>query len=150
MLCFSYGSNMLQFRINDRLGDCERLGVAYLTGYTLRFNKKSKKDGSGKCNVSHTGDSGDGVWGALDCLTEEQFKKLDRIEGRGYCRLPVKVTFGKRKVEAEVYVAKSEYVSHDLRSTHCYKKVVLAGAQELGLPSDYIANYIESVCSKDE
>ena len=41
MLCFSYGSNMLKSRLSDRLGPFKRLGAAYLTGYTLRFNKKS-------------------------------------------------------------------------------------------------------------
>jgi hypothetical protein len=61
--------------------------------------------------------------------------------------MPVNVIFGQRKVEAHVYVAKSECVSHDLRPTHCYKQVVLAGARELDLPRDYTATYIESVPS---
>ena len=137
---------MLKSRLRDRLGPCKRLGAVYLTGYTLRFHKKGM-DGSGKCNVSHTGDTDDRVWGALDCLTDEQFKELDRIEGRGYCRVPVRVTFGERKVEANLYVAKSEAVNHDLRPISRYKRYVLEGARELRLPSDYIADYIESVPS---
>ena len=83
----------------------------------------------------------------LDCLTDEQFKELDCIEGRDCCRIPIRVTFGERKVEAHVYVAKSETVCHDLQPTHCHKKIVLAGAPELDLPRKYITDYIESVPS---
>lgn len=133
MLCFSYGSNMLK----SRLGPFKRLGAAYLTGHKLRFNKKSSRDCSGKCNVSHTGNPDDRVWGALDCLTEEQFKELDRIEGCDYCCVPVRVTFDEQKVEARLYVAKPEAVKPDLRPLGCYKRYVLEGAQELKLPSDY-------------
>ena len=150
MLCFSYGSNMLKSRLSDRLGPFKRLGAAYLTGYTLRFNKKStasKSYGSGKCNVSHTGNPDDRVWGALDCLTEEQFKKLDCVEGCDYCRVPVRVIFDERKVEARLYVAKPEAVKSNLRPLGWYKRYVLEGAQELKLPSDYIADYIKSVPS---
>ena len=148
MLCFSYGSNMLKSRLRCRLGPFKRLGPAYLTGYTLRLNKKSKdKYGSGKCNLSHTGNPDDRVWGALDCLTEEQFKKLDYIEGCDYCRVPLRVTFDERKVEARLYVAKPEAVKPNLRPLGRYKRFVLEGARELKLPSDYIADYIESVPS---
>ena len=150
MLCFSYGSNMLRSRLSDRVGLFKRLGAAYLTGYTLRFNKKStgrKSYGSGKCNVSHTGNPDDRVWGALDCLTEEQFKELDRREGCDYRRVPVRVTFDVRKVEACLYVAKPEAVKPNLQPLGWYKRYVLEGAQELKLPSDYIADYIESVPS---
>ena len=150
MLCFSYGSNMLRSRLSDRVCLFKRLGAAYLTGYTLRFNKKStgrKSYGSGKCNVSHTGNPDDRVWGALDCLTEEQFKELDRREDCDYRRVPVRVTFDERKVEACLYVAKPEAVKPNLRPLGWYKRYVLEGAQELKLPSDYIADYIESVPS---
>ena len=145
MFCFSYGSNMLQSRLRDRIGPFRRLGRAYLTGYALRFNKKSCIDMSGKCNVSHTGNPDDHVWGALDCLTEEQFDKLDGIEGRDYCRVPVRVVIDEQAVEAHLYVAKPEAVKPDLRPLGSYKRYVLEGAQELKLPSDYIADYIESV-----
>ena len=49
-------------RLKERVGFFERCGAAYLSGYTLRFHKKSK-DGSGKCDAFYTGNPNDVVWG---------------------------------------------------------------------------------------
>ena len=145
MLYFGYGSNMSKARIEHRLGPCERLGTACLTGHALRFHKESAKDHSGKCNAFRTGDPNDRVWGALYRLSDGQLRALDEMEGPGYRRVRLTVAFGRQTVQATLYIAKPD-VKPGLRPLSSYKGWVLAGARELGLPSDYI-DAIESVPS---
>ena len=146
MLYFGYGSNMPKTRIEQRLGPVERLGTAFLTGYTLRFHKRSKKDGSGKCDAFRTDNPDDRLWGVLDRLSDEQFVKLDGFEGPGYERIIAQATTGKGAVpvDAVVYVAKPQAIEPELSPFDWYKAWVLMGARELGLPIDYIET-IEAV-----
>ena len=146
MLYFGYGSNMPKAVIERRVGPCERIGVAYITGYTLRFHKQSAIDHSGKCDAYQTGEPADRVWGALYRLSEDQIDAMDELEGPGYRRVAIKVTMGERVVEAHVYLAKSEAVNADLPPLDSYKDCVLAGARELDLPREYI-DAIEAVSS---
>ena len=134
MLYFGYGSNMPKAIVERRIGPCERIGVAYITGYTLRFHKRSVIDHSGKCDADPTGEPADRVWGSLDRLTEDQIATLDKIEGPGYRRVAVKATIGERVVEAHLYMAKPAFVNPDLPPLDSYKERVLAGARELDLP----------------
>ena len=145
MLYFGYGSNMPRARIEGRLGPCERLGAASLSGWRLAFHKRSA-DGSGKCDAVRTRHPDDRLWGALDRLTEEQMVELDRHEA-GYDRGPVEVSFGQGTLSAMLYVARSDRIDPQLRPYHWYKELVLAGARELDLPCEYIAS-IEKVASR--
>ena len=144
MLCFGYGSNMPKARIEGRVGPCERLGPAFLPGYTLRFHKLSKKDGSGKCDAFRTGSPDDRLWGVLDRLSDGQLVELDRFEGPGYHRVTVQVTCGKRALDAVLYVAKPDAIISGLHPFEWYKAWVLMGARELALPIDYVES-IEAV-----
>ena len=143
MLYFGYGSNMPKARIEKRLGPVERLGAASLTGYTLRFHKRSK-DGSGKCDALRTDNRDDRLWGALNRLSDEQVAKLDKCEGPDYSRITVQVIFGKQTVDAALYVAKPDAVTSELHPFDWYKDLVLIGARELCLPIGYIET-IEAV-----
>ena len=146
MLYFGYGSNMPKAIIEGRVGPCERIGVAYITGFTLRFHKESAIDHSGKCDAYRTGDPEDMIWGSLDRLTADQIARLDAFEGPGYCRKTVSATLGDRAVKAHLYIAKPEAVNPGLPPLASYKRCVLAGARELNLPKEYI-DAIESVPS---
>ena len=146
MLYFAYGSNMLTARIEGRLGPCERFGAACLAGHVLRFHKLGGLDGTGKCDAFPSDDPNDRVWGALLRLTEAQLAELDAIEGPGYRRVPVRVACDEQLMEATMYLAKQEARDSALRPFNSYKKMVLAGARELDLPTDYIAA-IEAVPS---
>ena len=130
---------MLTARIEGRLGPCERVGAACLTGHVLRFHKLGGLDGTGKCDAFPSEDPGDWVWGALLRLSEVQLAKLDAIEGPGYRRVPVSVACDEQLMEATMYLAKREARDSALRPLDSYKKMVLAGARELDLPTDYIA-----------
>ena len=147
MLYFGYGSNMPRARIEERLGPCERLGAASLSGWKLAFHKRSA-DGSGKCDAVLTNNPDDRLWGALDRLTGDQMEKLDGIE-RGYHRRTVEVRFGTGLRRAELYVAMEDRIDPDLRPYDWYKALVLAGARELDLPAAYVASIQEVVSCPD-
>ena len=142
---FGYGSNMLAARLERRLGSCERLGAASLSGHALRFHKRGG-DGSGKCDAFATGAARDRLWGALYRLDDEQFEKLDRIEGPGYARVTVEVCLAGRAIEADLYVTRPEALAPGLPPFDWYKELVLAGARELDLPRDHV-DAIEAVRS---
>lgn len=146
ILYFGYGSNMPKAVIEERVGPCERVGVAYITGYTLRFHKRSTIDHTGKCDAYRTGEPTDIVWGSVDRLSADQIAVMDGIEGPGYRRATVKATMGERVVEAHIYLARPEAVDPDLSPIDSYKECVLSGARELNLPTAYI-DAIEAVPS---
>ncbi len=146
ILYFGYGSNMPKAVIEERVGPCERVGAAYITGYALRFHKRSTIDHTGKCDAYRTGEPTDIVWGSLDRLSDDQIAVMDRIEGPGYRRVTVKATMGERIVEAHIYLARPEAVDPDLSPIDSYKECVLTGARELQLPTAYI-DAIEAVPS---
>ena len=147
MLYFGYGSNMPRARIERRLGPCERLGAACLSGWRLAFHKRGA-DGSGKCDAVRTGHPDDRMWGALDRLTDEQMEELDRHEA-GYDRRTVAVTFEEGTARAMLYVARRDRIDPKLRPYHWYRELVLAGARELELPREYVAS-IEEVTSRPD
>ena len=102
MLYFGYGSNMPKALVEQRVGPCERSGVAYITGYSLRFHKQSYIDHTGKCDAYYTGDATDRVWGAVYRFSEEQIAAMDELEGPGYRRAAVEATMGERVVDADI------------------------------------------------
>lgn len=136
---------MLPRRIEQRLGNCESIGIVSLDGYVLRFHKRGR-DGSGKCDAFHTGDPQDALYGVVYALTEKQRDMLDEFEGPGYLCRDVSVRMHSQIITAYAYVARSEHVDADLRPFHWYKSIVLAGARAHALPSKYIER-IESVDS---
>jgi len=146
ILYFGYGSNMPKAVIEERVGPCERVGVAYITGYTLRFHKRSTIDHTGKCDAYRTGEPTDIVWGSVDLLSDDQIAAMDEVEGPGYRRVTVKATMGERIVEADIYLARPEAVDPELSPIDSYKECVLSGARELDLPAEYV-DAIEAVPS---
>ena len=146
MLYFAYGSNMPSATIEERIGPCERIGVAYITGYALRFHKEGAIDHTGKCDAYYTGDPTDRVWGAIYRLSKDQIAKMDEVEGAGYRRATIRTTLGGWVVEADLYVARPEAAKPGLRPLDSYKACVLDGARELELPEEYI-DAIEAVAS---
>lgn len=143
ILYFAYGSNMSPRRLRQRVGGVEVLGRASLQGYRLRFHKRSIRDGSAKCDVVAC--PGEWVHGVLYRLPEEALAVLDAFEGnhRGYERaaLGVRRESGE-SVEAQVYLA--TLIDDRLHPYDWYKRHVLAGAREAGLPAGYVAR-IEAV-----
>src|SRR5258708_12496941 len=51
---FAYGSNMLTDRLRERVPSATAIGVGRLAGHQLRWDKRTGRDGSGKCDAQAT------------------------------------------------------------------------------------------------
>lgn len=156
MLYFAYGSNMSARRLSHRVGVVETLGACHLPNYHLQFHKPGA-DGSGKCNILRTDPSSGRrspyVLGMLYSLSRSQMGQLDICEGEGtgYQRVTVQVT-NKHYISytAQTYVAL--VTQSELKPFHWYKRHVIVGAEEAGLPKDYIncIERLEEIADPDE
>jgi hypothetical protein len=138
----------------DRVPSAKFLGIGYITGYRLTFDKVSKKDGSGKCDAEATKDEKDRVYGVLYSVEKSQKPKqpkLDCAEGlkNGYEEKTVDVITSRGHKDAVMYYATSKDSS--LKPHHWYKACVVAGAVEHQLPSPYIEwlRTVESIQDSD-
>lgn len=136
---FAYGSNMSVERITERVLSAEKIGVAKLTGYSLKFHKVSN-DGSGKCDVLQTNNAENIVYGVLFKLHINDIEKLDYFErrGKGYERISISTALETGEFcDAETYVATN--INPVLRPYSWYKEHVMRGAKSNGLPETYIS-----------
>ena len=85
MLIFCYGSNMCSSRLEARISSARRIAIGKLHRHALRFHKVSA-DGSGKCDVLHTGLETTNVWGVVVEIDPAEKKIIDVHEdyGNGY------------------------------------------------------------------
>lgn len=134
---FAYGSNMLTDRLRERVPSAKAIGVGQLLGHALRWDKRSERDGSGKCDAEATSLKDDVVWGVLFELDPEDKPALDKAEGvgAGYFEKSVNVLTEDGLVTAVTYCATDKDPA--LRPYHWYKALVIAGAREHGLPPSY-------------
>ena len=126
-------------RLKSRIGSAKMIGIGILHNHRLEFHKISIKDQSGKCDV--VASESDIVYGVLFEIDKEQKIKLDELEGlgKGYAEKAVAVEL----IESgEIICAVTYYATRKdpkLKPYTWYKKHVLAGASEVGLPASYIA-----------
>lgn len=134
---FAYGSNMLTDRLRERVPSAKAIGIGQLLGHALRWDKRSGRDGSGKCDAEATSLKDDVVWGVLFELDPQEKPSLDKAEGvgDGYLEKTVNVLTEDGLVTAVTYCATDKDPS--LRPYHWYKALVIAGAREHGLPPSY-------------
>lgn len=108
---------------------------ALLQNYRLCFNKKSD-DGSGKANIEEY--SGGEMWGVIYTMSEADLRRLDRGEV-GYHREKVTVNMPDGvPTEVWVYVANESTKQAKLRPYSWYKRFLVEGAKEHGLPATYV------------
>jgi len=134
---FAYGSNMLTMRLRERVPSATPIGIGRLVGHALRWDKRSRRDGSGKCDAECTGRDDDVVWGVLFELDPAEKPALDAAEGlgAGYAEKAVDILTDEGPVSAVTYCATEK--DPTLRPFHWYKDLVIAGAREHGLPVGY-------------
>ncbi len=140
MLYFAYGSNMSVPRIKARIPAAEFVTIARLHGFRLTFSKPGC-DHSGKCDVIQTGQEDDAVFGVVYRISALDKPILDCYEGLGVDYLERSValhTLDGDEIRAYLYVATEQ--QPELSPYDWYKKHVLCGAQEAGLPADYVAS----------
>lgn len=128
---------MLTSRLRERVPSAAAIGIGQLLGHALRWDKRSWRDGSGKCDAEATDRQEDVVWGVLFALDPEEKSALDNAEGlgAGYMEKTVQVLTEAGSVTAVTYCATDKDAS--LRPYHWYKALVISGAREHGLPPSY-------------
>ena len=146
-LYFAYGSNMLTRRLTNRVGGVTKVGIGYVPGRTLTFDKKST-DGSGKCHCPPSRDE-NRVWGILFQVPVNRMGVLDGYEGVGH-GYHVEYLTVYRTDGSDTYVADPGAKNPSLQPYHWYKQHVLSGAEEHGLPADYVSRFIRTVQSQPD
>lgn len=149
LLYFAYGSNMLSERLRRRTPSAHSSRVGYVEGHRLRWHKIGRFDGSGKCDIEPTGDPGDRVYGVVFRIACADKSTLDAAEGlgRGYGEKRVEVVTGAGALPAFAYRATA--IDRRLRPFSWYKRYVVAGAIEHGLPVAYVQQ-LQSVAAVED
>ena len=127
MLYCAYGSNLHPLRLRARAPSAELLGSAPVSGWELRFHKRSV-DGSAKCNIVPSAAKSGTVCVAVFRLDAADLQRLDGVEGVG---------FGYDHFELAVpdfgtvltYRAADSHIDDQLRPYPWYKAYVLAGCE---------------------
>lgn len=148
MLYFAYGSNMLRERLDARCPHIRFEGVATLVDYRLMFDQYSRVDDSGKGGIEAA--PGHVVHGVLWSLPLAELPALDRAEsrGEGYERMPCALTHAEgHALEAMTYEPLD--IRAGLRPWDWYLNLVIAGAEQHGLPQTYVAG-IRQMPSKQD
>ena len=76
---------MFARRLQERVPSAEPIAIGKLKGHVLRWDKRSQRDGSGKCDAEATGRARDSVWGvtaAHDRTYITQQIDIDDIKAR--------------------------------------------------------------------
>lgn len=150
MLYFAYGSNVWQRRIEERLGTCRRVGMAWVDEHVLRFHKDGM-DGSGKCNIELTGSIEHRIYGVVFEINEHQKQRLDVFEGPDYSTYDILAQSEVGELEAFAYRALSRAINPAAAPFTWYKALVLKGALEAGFPEHYVEHIrrVEAVSDPD-
>ena len=139
-----YGSNMNRRIFEDRRGMRPiRAQPALLKNYLLSFNLPIGRGERGVANLETC--AGARTWGVLYLITPEQSEHLDRTEGvpRGaYRRIQISaIVEGGEQVAGFTY--QSDRISRGRKPSQRYIGLLIEGATQHGLPSDYL-DYLES------
>ena len=151
MLYFAYGSNMCTGRLQRRVPSATPVGVARLLNHAFRFHKRSG-DGSAKADAFFTGEPRDFVCGVLFAIDAAEEWRLDQAEGlgRGYVKKSITVEDSNGEPQgALMYAAQGSHIDANLRPYAWYKRFVVEGARQHGLPQDYVAR-IEAVAAGED
>ena len=140
---FAYGSNMYCEQMKCRCKSAARIGKARLEGYDFVYDGYSGIWGGAVANIVKK--EGSEVWGCLYEINESDLEKLDRYEGvkQGvYCKEEVIVIDdGGERHKAIVYIRPKP--EEQGNPSDKYRKTVMKGAEECGLPEWYIEEKLQ-------
>jgi cation transport regulator ChaC len=148
---FGYGSNMSRAVFVERR-KMEPLAsqVAWLDDFRLCFNIPVGPGERGVANIEAA--SGERICGVAYLLTPEGFDRLDRTEGVHagvYRRLPVELRLaGGERLTAFTY--QSALTVEGRKPSPRYMGLLLGGAADHGLPSDYVSFLRSFTLAHDE
>jgi len=132
-LYFAFGSNMSSERMRARIASARSVGRGQLEGYRFVCNKTGR-DGSAKANLMRA--LGDKVWGVVYQFERTELARLDAFEG-GYQRVVLGVHTEVSVLACETYL--SDRVTETQMSYDWYKRHMVDGAEEHGLPRAWVA-----------
>ena len=110
-------------------------GVARAPGFALRIDKLGA-DGSAKANLHAAPDRDAEVWGAVYGIDVAHWPDLDACEG-GYARVAIDVWIGRVRTRVQTY--QSDLLTPDPVPLDWYKRLMVEGAREHGLPAAWCA-----------
>ncbi|XP_056640476.1 gamma-glutamylcyclotransferase-like [Diorhabda sublineata] len=150
---FAYGSNLLSKRIHHMNPNAVRWGKGILKNYALDFGNYSTFWKG--CAATIVEKPGNEVWGALWELNDVDFENLDKQEGvhlNIYRPIIVDIETPDGKIiKCKSYQQVNKYEEIDLtklpedrRPSPAYLNVIVQGAEETGLPNEYI-NFLKTV-----
>lgn len=153
MIYFAYGSNMFRYRLSKRVGKVEVLGTGKLSAHVFEIRKPSQ-DGSLKADAKFTNQPTDFLFGVLFRINPLRRNDLDDAEGfrNGYDVKNIKVELltDHSMIEAFTYYATMPDDSGSNKPYDWYMQLIVAGAEENQLPSDYINSLKQIPCKEDE
>jgi gamma-glutamylcyclotransferase (GGCT)/AIG2-like uncharacterized protein YtfP len=138
MRFFAVGTNMDEDRLRGWIPSARRLTVASLSGFALRWHKRSS-DG-GKLAALRTGDPDDVVWGVVyevDGLGGQQIDGAQRAAGYRDERVTVVDPDGVEH-DVSVYVARAEMIDDSMVPKRSYRDPIVDAARANGLPAEYV------------
>jgi cation transport regulator ChaC len=142
---FAYGSNLLDDEIKRTTETAEPVGVAYLPGYRVKFTKHSESRGCDAASIAK--DAGSIVWGFVYRVNEDDQEALKKRE-LGYREdqdlIALLVPDVSEISEADP-IPVFTFIGENTCLDACgpsreYLDLVIRGAEERGLPADYIAS----------
>jgi gamma-glutamylcyclotransferase (GGCT)/AIG2-like uncharacterized protein YtfP len=141
---FAYGSNLSKQRMQMRIGETSIARIGTLAGYQLAFRKFTDSNNTYATIIPNPGTV---VHGVAYLCDEIAIQKLDRFEGvaEGCYRremIDIMAETGE-SIRCYVYVGAAT-LDGDSRPSIEYLNWILTGAQEHGLPLDYI-QWIKSI-----
>lgn len=149
MLYFAYGSNMSVDWLKGRVPSAAVKSTGSISGHALKFNKVSK-DGSGKCNIEHTGNKEDVVEGVVFEFDKAEKDALNRAEGLGYGYDEKTVTVSTNEGEIKAVTYYATKTDDSLKPYTWYMDYVINGAKENNFPADYITKLEQVDAIEDE
>ncbi len=138
MRFFAVGTNMDEGLLRKWIPFPQRLTIASLSGFTLRWHKRSS-DG-GKLAPLRTGRADDVVWGVVYEVDAPAWQQIDEAQrGAGYREERVTVV-GPDGAEhdASVYVARADMIDDSIIPRRSYRDPIVSAARANGLPTEYV------------
>ncbi len=138
-------------RLQSRVPSARFVTTAALHEHDLRFHKVGR-DGTGKCDAYTTGKPEDVVWGVVFEIDKTEKTVLDEKESLGYGYdekvVELKALSGET-IMAFTYCA--ILIDPQVKPFSWYTHHVLTGAEENGLPKEYIEKIgqVESITDPD-
>lgn len=137
ILYFAYGSNLSHEQMKQRCPESKFIGRAILKNYKLIYDGYGPHRHGAVANILPQ--VGELVWGGLFELSQNDLNNLDKFEGYPniYNRKEVSVENDRNDIIEKVFIYYKKSEAQGIPSQE-YQDIIVKGAEECGLPQDYI------------